>query len=149
LKKSCLHHLQKLFLGEYPFLNEQPSKGFLLDDLGHEKFFKGDNLFRVKGDYPRGHFCKDMPSVYAFSAPLNWLDYDPTYPKNPRTLAEHIRKYRKDRGLLIRELAEELGIAEFTLINWEVRGRNPRSKAHIKTLKKLIPEAERFFAIGK
>jgi hypothetical protein len=44
-----------------------------------------------------------MPSVYAFSAPLNWLDWDPTYPKNPRTLADYIRKYRKDEGLLIRD----------------------------------------------
>ena len=89
-----------------------------------------------------------MPGIYTFSKPLNWLDYDPTYPTNPKTLAEFIRKFRKDKGLLIRELAEELGIHKFTLINWEVRGKIPRSKVHIKTLKKLIPEVERFFAIG-
>jgi hypothetical protein len=36
----------KLPLGEYPFLNNQPREGFLLDYLGHEEFFKGNDLFR-------------------------------------------------------------------------------------------------------
>ena len=75
---------------------------------------------------------------------MNPLDYDPTYPKNPKTLAEHIRKFRKDKGLLIRELAEELEIAEFTLINWEARGGMPRYKSHIRRLSEMIPGAGRF-----
>jgi DNA-binding XRE family transcriptional regulator len=74
---------------------------------------------------------------------MNPLDYDPTYPRNPATLAEHIRKYRKDRGLLIRELAEELGIAKFTLIKWE-GGRIPRYKKQIGELRRRIPGAGRF-----
>jgi hypothetical protein len=37
---------------------------------------------------------------------LNPLDYDPTYPKISTNLAQYIRKFRKDKGLLIRELAE-------------------------------------------
>jgi DNA-binding transcriptional regulator YiaG len=73
--------------------------------------------------YHRGHFCNflpsGLPSTYQFSKPLNPLDYDPTHPKNPTNLARYIRKFRKDKGLLIKELAEELGIHEFTLIKWE------------------------------
>jgi DNA-binding XRE family transcriptional regulator len=84
-----------------------------------------------------------MPSVYVFSAPLNWLDWDPTYPKNPQTLSEYIRKYRKDKGLLIRELAEELGIHEFTLIKWE-GGRTPRYQKQMRALRDGIPGVERF-----
>jgi hypothetical protein len=44
-----LHHLQKLLLGEYPFLHKQPGKGSLLDNLGYEEIFKGNDLLRVKG----------------------------------------------------------------------------------------------------
>jgi len=60
---------------------------------------------------------------------MNPLDYDPTYPRNPATLAEHIRKYRKDKGLTIAGLAQEIGIHKFTLSNWEIRGKVPRIKA--------------------
>jgi DNA-binding transcriptional regulator YiaG len=59
---------------------------------------------------------------------MNPLDYDPTYPKNPSTLAENIRKFRKDKGLLIREFAKELGIHKFTLIKWE-DGRPPHPRS--------------------
>jgi len=30
-----------------------------------------------------------------------------------------------DKGLLIRELAAQLGVTEDTVINWEIRGRKP------------------------
>jgi hypothetical protein len=49
-----------------------------------------------------------FPSIYAFSKTINPPDYDPTYPKNPNTLTEHIRKFRKENGLLIREFANSL-----------------------------------------
>jgi len=32
-----------------------------------------------------------------------------------------------DKGLMIKELASQLGVTEDTVINWEVRGRNPES----------------------
>jgi putative heme degradation protein len=83
--------------------------------------------------------CTNVPTSV-----LNPLDYDPTYPKNPTNLAQYIRKYRKDKGLFIRELAQELGIAEFMLINWEVRGGMPRYKSHIRRLSEMIPGAGRF-----
>ena len=65
------------------------------------------------------------------------MDYDPTYPKNPQTLAQYIRKYRKEKGLLIREFAEKLGIHEFTLIKWE-GGRMPHPR-YLENLKRIIP----------
>ncbi len=92
--------------------------------------------------YHRGHFCNllpsDFPSVYAFSKPLNPLDYDTKYPKNPKTLAEYIRKYRKDKGLLCRELAARLGVTKITVMKWE-GGRLPRP-TYLGKLKKIIPE---------
>ena len=65
------------------------------------------------------------------------MDYDPTYPKNPSTLGEYIRKYRKDKGLLIKEFARLLGIHEFTLIKWE-GGRLPHPR-YLEKLKRVIP----------
>jgi hypothetical protein len=43
-------HLQKLLLGEDPFINKERGKGFLLGSLGHEEFVKGDDLFGIKAD---------------------------------------------------------------------------------------------------
>jgi hypothetical protein len=42
-----LHHRQKPLLREYPFLHELTCQSFLLDHLGHEKFFGGADLFAV------------------------------------------------------------------------------------------------------
>jgi transcriptional regulator with XRE-family HTH domain len=69
-----------------------------------------------------------------FSKLLNPLDYDPTYPKKPTNLVQYIRKYRKEKGLLIREFAEKLGIHKFTLIKWE-GGRMPRYQKQIRALR--------------
>lgn len=52
--------------------------------------------------YPRGHNLEKLPSIYLFSKPLNWLDYDPSSPKNPKTLGDCIRKHKKEKGFLIR-----------------------------------------------
>ena len=49
----------------------------------------------------------------------------PGYMRNPRTLGEHIRKRRLDLGLTQKELASALGVDQWTVINWEVRGRTP------------------------
>jgi DNA-binding transcriptional regulator YiaG len=76
------------------------------------------------------------------------LDYDPTYPKNPTNLAQYIRKYRKDKGLLIREFAKQIGVHEFTLIKWE-GGRMPRYKSEIRKLMRAVPGVRRFLVAGK
>ena len=99
------------------------------------------------GDCPRGQNCNlspsGFPSAYLFSKPLNLLDFDPTYPKNPTTLGDYIRKFRKDKGLLIRELANQIGIHKFTLIKWE-GGRMPRYEKQIIALREGIPGVGRF-----
>ena len=56
-------------------------------------------------------------------------DFDPDYPKEPKTLGERIRKARMDKGLMIKELAEKIGVAEDTVINWEKRGIRPHDKS--------------------
>ncbi|MFH1396944.1 MAG: helix-turn-helix transcriptional regulator [Candidatus Omnitrophota bacterium] len=62
------------------------------------------------------------------------LDFNPKYPKNPQTLGEKIRKARMDKGLLQRELAEQIRVTEDTVINWEIRDIQPKeeSMARIK-----------------
>lgn len=64
-------------------------------------------------------------------------------PKSPTNLAQYIRKYRKEKGLSGRELAERLGVAEFTIVKWE-RGRMPRYKKQIRLLRQGIPGVEAF-----
>jgi DNA-binding transcriptional regulator YiaG len=69
--------------------------------------------------------------------------YDPAYPENPSSLAEYIRRYRKDKGLLVRGLSKRLGIHEFTLIKWE-GGRKPRYQKQVVALTKGVPGVERW-----
>ena len=52
-------------------------------------------------------------------------DFNPKYPKNPQNLGEKIRKARMDKGLLIREVVEQIGVTEDTVINWEIRDIKP------------------------
>ena len=56
-------------------------------------------------------------------------DFDPDYPKEPKTLGERIRKARMDKGLMIKGLAEQLGVTDDTVINWEIRGMKPQGKS--------------------
>jgi len=78
---------------------------------------------------------------------LNWLDFNPSCPKNPLTLGHYIRKFRKEKGLLIQELAEQLGVTEDTVINWEKRVRAP-NKGHMGRLGKFVSEIAKFFKKG-
>src|SRR5579872_7427924 len=43
----------------------------------------------------------------------------------PKTLGEHLRKRRRDLGLLQREAAERMGIDVFTYLNWETDKTKP------------------------
>ena len=56
-------------------------------------------------------------------------DFDPDYPKAPKTLGERIRKARMDKGLMIKGLAEKIGVTEDTVINWEIRDMKPHGKS--------------------
>jgi DNA-binding transcriptional regulator YiaG len=75
---------------------------------------------------------------------MNPLDYDPSYPRDPATLAQYIRKYRKDKGLTMGEFAREIGVHEFTVINWEVRGKVPRIKNLRERLTREVEGVGRF-----
>ena len=48
------------------------------------------------------------------------------YPAQLNTLGDHIRKRRLDLGLLQREVAEELGVTESTIWNWEANYSSPQ-----------------------
>jgi DNA-binding XRE family transcriptional regulator len=94
--------------------------------------------------YHRGHF---LDKVYAFSRRINPLDYDPTNPRNPATLAEYIRKYRKDKWLSGQELANRLGVAKFTVVKQE-GGRMPSYQKQIRALREGIPGTRRWLEGG-
>ena len=94
-----------------------------------------------------GLFMPSPSPAYLFTKPFNWLDFDPSYPKNPITFADHVRKWRMDKGLLIRELATQLGVTEDTVINWERRGRLPRFKNLVEKLLRFMPETGKFFSL--
>ena len=50
----------------------------------------------------------------------------PDYPRHLRTLGDHLRKRRLDLGLLQRDAAEELGVDEMTVCNWETNRTSPQ-----------------------
>jgi DNA-binding transcriptional regulator YiaG len=63
--------------------------------------------------------------IYTFETEINLLEFNPAYPKEPKSLGERIRKARMDKGLLIRQLAAQIGVTEDTVINWEIRDIKP------------------------
>jgi DNA-binding XRE family transcriptional regulator len=79
-----------------------------------------------------------LSPAYLFSRPLNWLDFNPAYPKNPRTLGDYIRKCRIDKGFSQAELAETIGVNEMTIVNWEIKGMVPRIKEVRERLRRFI-----------
>ena len=48
------------------------------------------------------------------------------YPRELRTLGDHLRKRRLDLGLLQSDLAEELHVSEMTVCNWETNRTSPQ-----------------------
>jgi len=69
-----------------------------------------------------------LPLVYTLELEVNLLDYNPTYPRNPQTLGERIRKTRMDKGMIIKKLASQVGVTDDTVINWEIRDIKPKGK---------------------
>ena len=61
---------------------------------------------------------------------------DPAYPRELRTIGDHIRKRRLDLGLLQREAAEDIGVTQWTLRNWELGWSTPAIRC--------LPEIIRF-----
>jgi len=131
-------------LNPNPLCNQVPIQAAVLDGFGE---MGGMNVFLAL-QVGNGSSHLSSPSLaYLFSKPINWLGFDPSYPKKPKTFGNYIRKFRKEKGLLIKELAKQLGVTEDTVINWEKRGRKP-AKRHIRKIMDLFTDAlPRFFQI--
>jgi transcriptional regulator with XRE-family HTH domain len=50
----------------------------------------------------------------------------PKYPKQLKTLGDHIRKRRLDLGLFQKQVAEQIGVSEATIWNWECHESSPQ-----------------------
>jgi DNA-binding XRE family transcriptional regulator len=47
------------------------------------------------------------------------------YSENPQTLGQHLKKRRRELGLLQREAAERMGVSTDTVVNWEKDNTKP------------------------
>lgn len=77
------------------------------------------------------------PLVYTLDLKINLVELDPKYPKNPKTLGERIRKARMDQHMMVKELAERVGVVPETIINWEKRNLKPTRK-HCERLRAVL-----------
>jgi DNA-binding transcriptional regulator YiaG len=75
--------------------------------------------------------------IYTLGIEVNLLDFDPNYPKNHQDLGQQIRKTRMEKGLMIKELAEQIGVTEDAVINWEIRGVRPEAR-NLDRLRKYL-----------
>jgi transcriptional regulator with XRE-family HTH domain len=50
----------------------------------------------------------------------------PAYPRELKTLGDHLRKRRLDLGLLQRDVAEKLQVNQMTVCNWETNRTSPQ-----------------------
>lgn len=57
-------------------------------------------------------FCRGVPLTLKAQKPKD-------YSETPQTLGQHLKKRRRELGLLQREVAAQMGIDTFTYINWE------------------------------
>ena len=66
--------------------------------------------------------------IYSLEVEINLLEFDPKYPKSPKTLGEKLRKARMDKGMTLKEVAALFGVTDTAVINWEIRGINPEGR---------------------
>ncbi len=62
------------------------------------------------------------------SIPIPKDIFNEDYPVDPKTFGERLGKAKMDSGLLIKDMADLVGVTEDTVINWEIRGRRPWRK---------------------
>jgi transcriptional regulator with XRE-family HTH domain len=60
-----------------------------------------------------------LPSLPC-ARPRGQTPEDPAYPRELKTLGDHLRKCRLDLGLLQRDVAGQLGVDTATITNWEL-----------------------------
>lgn len=77
------------------------------------------------------------PLVYTFDIEIDLVKLDPKYPKEPKTLGERIRKARMDQHLMVKELAQRVGVVPETVINWEKRNLRP-TRRHLERLREVL-----------
>ena len=58
----------------------------------------------------------------------------PAYPKELKTLGDHLRKRRLDLKLLQKEVAQKLGVNQDTICNWE----NNRTSPTLRFIPKIV-----------
>jgi len=69
---------------------------------------------------------RGMPALPYWSVTLNAdKPRSSAYPKTLETLGDHIRAVRLDRGLLQRQIAQQIGVSKATIHNWELNWRQP------------------------
>jgi hypothetical protein len=75
---------------------------------------------------PAEHFLEKPTLTHTISELVNlFLLADPTYPRNPKTFGQKLRKKQMDLGLEIKELAGLINVTSDTIINWELRDVKP------------------------
>ena len=78
-----------------------------------------------------------LPLTYTIEFEIDLVKLDPKYPKDPKTLGERIRRARMDRRMMVKELAERVGVVPETVINWEKRNLKP-TRRHWEQLRTVL-----------
>ena len=60
-----------------------------------------------------------------------------SYPKELKTIGDHIRAWRIDKCLLQKDIAQILSVCEDTIVGWEMRGTIPGMKQMPQIIKML------------
>ena len=100
---------------------------------GQKKFHRDSGSF-LSADIPK---CR-----YRLVLPIP-VHKPKGYPENPQTPGQHLKKWRMDQGLKIKEAANLLGVCQQTILNWEAGRRRPR-EGSIKILLKQTHFVEDF-----
>jgi DNA-binding XRE family transcriptional regulator len=94
--------------------------------------WRRQTLLRVS---PAAHFLYSppLPSHYLVSRDIPPSIFNPSFPADPVTIGDVIRKLRIERGMFQRELAEAMGVDETSIYNWENSRTRPKEE-HIQKL---------------
>ena len=84
------------------------------------------------------HFLEKSRLTYGIPEFVNLhLLANPTYPRNPKTFGQELRKKRMDLGLQTKELARLVRVTSDTIMNWELSNVKPTCK-NLTIIKRLL-----------